>query len=158
MRLAPLFAALGLATALSTTASAAQASEGEGLVYVLATALFDVVALPADLVFAITHAEVDHDYAQMELILGGVQSIAGVIGSTYCMTQPRCRGSAALPALVAVTVDTTAIGAHGFASLLSSSKDPLKMGATRRRSPLALTPLLGDGRSTPAGIGLGVSF
>lgn len=177
-------AATGL---LLSRSSEARADKSNGFAVLAAIGVFDLAALPADLYFAASGKPVPHSYALAESTLGGAQVLAGGIGAIVCATDRSCKSEPWLPLLFGYTLWSTVMTIHGTWSLAtaktpasaplaprSASSEPQSFlpvvpgpapfGLTARPSfgssalQLTVAPVIGDGRTTPVGIGLVGSF
>ncbi len=147
-------AAAGLVMTSSTPARAS--SDGEAYAIVIGVAIFDVVSLPADIYMAATGTKVPRDYAWAEAIGGGAQALAGGIGLTYCATDRDCKRDAGFPVLIGFTAWTAVMSFHGIYSLTTHDRTSASGGP--KASPFSVVPMIGDGRTTPAGIGFTGTF
>src|SRR5262245_17579182 len=142
-----------VAGALSlTTTSPAKAASNDGAEVIALIALFDAISLPADIYMAVKHERVPKEWAYAEMIGGGLQMTAGGIGIGYCVDDAKCKNGAGLPALIGFTAWTTAMMFHGVFSITSQSRGIAAI--TQKPAPFSLVPIVGDGRTTPAGVGL----
>ncbi|MFO0590661.1 MAG: hypothetical protein U0441_24170 [Polyangiaceae bacterium] len=161
-------AALGASLAVLSAAPSARASDGEAELYLLAVgvALFDAASLPVDIHWAIKGEKIDRAWSIAEMGLGGAQALAGGIGLGVCGGDPKCFHSAAFPALAVFTAWTSAMVLHGAITFPNSvsSPDPNAPSAPKkgpvlqRAASISFAPMIGDGRTTPAGIGFVGTF
>lgn len=159
-RFLPLALAAATSTAVVTSSSPAHAGgDGEAFVYLVAIALFDVISLPGDLIMAATDTPLPKNWAEGEAIAGGLQAIGGSIGLTYCALNTKCKQSAGLPVLIGFTAWTSVMTAHGIyawsnrRTMIEARNDKPSVASAAKPSPFALVPIIGDGRTTPAGVG-----
>ncbi len=149
----------GLAAAglvMTSTPPARASSDGEAYAIVIGVAIFDVVSLPADIYMAATGTKVPRDYAWAEAIGGGAQALAGGIGLTYCAMDRECKRDAGFPLLIGFTAWTTVMSLHGIYSLTAHDRSTASLPP--KASPFNVVPMIGDGRTTPAGIGITGTF
>ena len=151
--------ALGASLAVLSAAPSARASDSEAELALVAVAvgIFDVASLPTDIYWAVKGEKVDPAWAIAEMGLGGAQALAGGIGMGVCGADPKCFHGAGFPALAAFTAWTSAMVLHG-AFTYSSSPPPPKGPVLQRAASISFAPMIGDGRTTPAGIGFVGTF
>ncbi len=149
---------MGLCAAaiVGTASSNARAGSDDGYVVVALVAAFDVMSLPADIYMAAKGEKVPKGWAMAEAVGGGVQAGAGAIGLTFCGSDPKCRKDVGFPLLIGFTAWTTAMMVHGLWGLQSGNHTTAF--DRPKSSPFTVVPMVGDGRSTPAGIGFVGSF
>lgn len=148
-------AGLAAAAMILTSSSPAHAS-GDGAIVLVEIALFDVISLPADIYMAANHEKVPSGWAFGEAIGGGLQMTGGAIGVGYCLNNIKCRNGWEMPALGVFTAWTTAMTVHGIVSLATTPRS--SYAAALKPPPFSIVPMVGDGRSTPAGVGVTGTF
>jgi hypothetical protein len=149
-------AGLAAGALVLTSTSNARADSGDGYLLVAAIALFDVASIPADIYMAAKGEKVPRTYAMAEAIGGGVQAVLGGVGIGVCSRDPKCRDDAGLPVLIGFTAWTTAMTVHGLWALGSPSR--MTSAAAPKPSPFTIVPMVGDARTTPAGVALVGTF
>lgn len=141
---------------VGTTSANARASSDDGYVVVALVAAFDVASLPADIYMAAKGEKPWKGWAMAEAVGGGVQAGAGAIGLSFCGADPKCRRDVGFPLLIGFTAWTTAMSIHGLWALQPGNHTTAF--EPRKPSPFAVVPMVGDARTTPAGIGFVGSF
>ncbi len=155
-RLLPLTGLAAAALVLTASSSARASSDGEAYLLVAAVAIFDVASLPADIYMHAKGEKIPHDYAMTEAIAGGIQGLAGGIGLVYCAGDRSCRKDPGFPALIGFTAWTTVMSLHGVFSLATEQRGHASLGP--RAPAFSIVPMVGDGRTTPAGLGITGTF
>jgi hypothetical protein len=124
---------------------------------------------------AVTNTPVPMEYARIELIAGSVQSGVGGLGIGLCATDRECKNGAGLPFLIGFTAWTAAMAIHGSVALFGPNRhrapERMKLLSTTRGfgyresltappkgQSISLAPIIGDGRSAPAGVGIVGTF
>ncbi len=174
----------------------ARAEDGRLAAAVVALAIYDVVALPADVGWAVTGNKVEWGWGLSEAVLGGMQFTLGGVLTAICATDSHCKNEAWLPVGVVFTAWTGLMALHGGVVLATtkepSSKSTSSDGAYPGPKPSAgafampfgngvlsapqrpmfslgapgsphqvgvsVTPIVGDARTTPVGIGFVGTF
>ena len=159
-------------------------------------AIYDTVALPADVAWAVTGKKVDRGWGLSEAALGGLQFAVGGILTAVCATDSRCKKEAWLPVGIVFTAWTGLMTLHG-AVVLATTKEPsskstssdgaypgpkpsagafampfgngvlsapqrpmFSLGApgSAHQVGVSVTPIVGDARTTPVGLGFVGTF
>jgi len=149
-------ASLAIASLILTSTTPARASSDDGVLVLVAVAAFDLISLPYDFVMAVQGKPVDKGYATVEGWAGGIQAVGGAIGLGVCSGSQKCRSGAGLPALGVFTAWTSVMAIHGALSYDSGQSSHAARPPTALRVKVA--PLAGDGRRSPAGIGVVGTF
>jgi hypothetical protein len=144
-------AAAAAATILTSSAPAKAGGDGEALLYIALIAVFDVISLPGDAIMAASNTPLPKGWAEMEAIGGGLQAVGGGIGLTYCAFDDKCKRSAGLPFLIGFTAWTSVMTTHGIYSM--ANRHRMIEARADKPSPFSIVPMIGDGRTTPAGVG-----
>lgn len=102
----------------------ARAEDGRLVAAAVLLAIYDTVALPADVAWAITGQKVDRGWGLSEAALGGLQFATGGILTAVCATDSHCKKEAWLPVGIVFTAWTGLMTLHGAVVLATTKETP----------------------------------
>jgi hypothetical protein len=102
----------------------ARAEDGRLAAAAVALAIYDTVALPADVGWALTGHKVDRGWGMSEAVLGGLQFTVGGILTAICATDSHCKNEAWLPVGIVFTAWTGLMTLHGAVVVATTKETP----------------------------------
>lgn len=112
------------AAAVMSASPSARAEDGRLAAAAVALAIYDVVALPADVAWAISGKKLDRAWGVSEAVLGSLQFTIGGILTAVCATDSHCKNEAWLPVGVVFTAWTALMTIHGAVVVATTKEAP----------------------------------